>query len=302
VTRRDRVWLWVILGIYAAARIAQIFPDTIPTVVIVALHVLPPIAFTVLHGAKVYRLRGILSFIFLSLLIGNFLENLSILSGFPFGHYHFTDVMGPKILAVPILLGLAYVGMGYISWTVARVILGDAGEPLTGSRPVTRPLVAAFVMVAWDLSQEAIWSNLLGAWRWHEGGAYFGVPLSNFLGWYLTVYLIYQSFALLVRTAGATADTRLWQAPVLLYGISAAGNLLVPGPAGITTVTDASGTQWPVNGILGTSDLISVLLMGAFTLLAGVRLLDRRIEMSGFNHLLASPRRIFRNFGKTNIQ
>jgi putative membrane protein len=247
-------------------------------VVVVALHVLPPLAFALIHGALVYRLRGILTFILLSLAIGNLFENLSILTGFPFGRYHFTGVMGPKVFAVPILLGLAYVGMGYISWTVARVILGDAGQPLTGSRLVTRPLVAAFVMVAWDFSQDAIWSNLVHGWRWHEGGAYFGVPVSNFAGWYLTVYLIYQSFALLVRSKSADATTAgagLWRTAILFYGVSALGNLLVPGPPGVVAVTDAAGTVWPVSGILGTSALVSVLVMGAFALLAWVRLLDR---------------------------
>jgi len=267
-------WLWALLGTYAAVRVSQMLPGAIPMVIIVALHVLLPLTFAVIHGALVYSLRGILTFILLSLAIGNFLENLSIFTGFPFGHYHFTGVMGPKILAVPILLGLAYVGMGYLSWTLARVILGDAGQPLTGSRLVTRPLVAAFVMVAWDFSQDAIWSNFVHGWQWHDGGPYFGVPLSNFAGWYLTVYLIYQSFALVVRRKPGPFPVSFWRTAILFYGVSALGNLLVPGPPGVATVTDAAGTVWPVSGILGTSALVSVLVMGAFTLLAWVRLLD----------------------------
>jgi uncharacterized membrane protein len=166
--------------------------------------------------------------------------------------------------------------MGYISWTVARVVLGDAGEALTGSRLITRPLVAAFVMVAWDFSQEAVWSNLVHAWRWHQGGAFFGVPLTNFLGWYLTVYLIYQSFTLAIRPRKCSFDhAGLWQAAILFYGLSAAGNLLVPGPLGVETVIDATGTVWPIAGILGTSALVSIFMMGAFALLAWVRLVDR---------------------------
>jgi putative membrane protein len=271
---RYNAWLWALLGIYAAARASQMFPGAIPMVVVVALHVLPPLAFAVVHGARVYRLRGILTFILLSVAMGNFLENLSIFTGFPFGRYHFTDVMGPKVLAVPILLGLAYVGMGYVSWTVARVILGDAGEPLHGSRLVTRPLVAAFVMVAWDFSQEAIWSNFVHGWKWHDGGPYFGVPLSNFFGWYLTVYLIYQSFALALRRTSGPFPANFWRTAILFYGVSALGNLLVPGPAEVTSVVDAAGTVWPVSGIVGTSALVSVLVMGAFTLLAWVRLMD----------------------------
>jgi len=42
------------------------------------------------------------------------LSNLGVRTGFPFGHYSFTNLMGPKLFAVPILLGLAYVGMAYM--------------------------------------------------------------------------------------------------------------------------------------------------------------------------------------------
>jgi len=40
---------------------------------------------------------------------------------------------------------------------------------------------------------------------WQHGGAYFGVPLTDFLGWYLVVYVIYQLFALYLhgRSPGA---------------------------------------------------------------------------------------------------
>src|SRR5580700_133436 len=158
-----RPWIGLLLGLpvalYAAARLAQAFPDKVPMAAIVGLHVLLPLFFALIHGALVYRFRGILTFTLLCLAVGNLLENLSVLTGFPFGRYRFTDVMGPKLLHVPILLGLAYVGMGYLSWTVGRLILGDLQEPLSGSRVWTRPLVAAFVMVAWDLSMDPIWSN-----------------------------------------------------------------------------------------------------------------------------------------------
>src|SRR5580700_3725266 len=164
-----RVLLFALVLIYGAARVGQAFPDRIPMVAIVALHVLPALVFALVHGAVRYGVRGILIFTGLCLAIGNLTENLSILTGFPFGHYHFTDVMGPKIFQVPILLGLAYIGMGYCSWTVARVILGDAGQPLAGSRLVTRPLVAAFIMVAWDFSQDPVWANFVHGWQWHDG-------------------------------------------------------------------------------------------------------------------------------------
>ncbi len=277
--------LWFLVLIYAAARVAQAFPEKIPMLAIVAFHVLPPLAFTFLHGSLRYRPYGILVFTALCLAIGNLAENLSVLTGFPFGHYHFTEVMGPKLFHVPVLLGLAYVGMGYLSWTLGLIVVGERGNRLQGSRVVTLPLVAALVMVAWDLSMDPIWSNLVRGWIWHEGGAYYGVPVSNFLGWYLTVYLIYQSFALyLLRTSNSTPalPASHWQIAVLFYGVSALGNLFVIAPPGLVEMSDAAGTHWTVNGILGASALVSLFVMGAFTLLGWVRLTDQnRVPRAG---------------------
>ncbi|MGH9655339.1 MAG: carotenoid biosynthesis protein [Bryobacteraceae bacterium] len=179
------VWLWALVVLYGFARVTQAFPDNIPILVIVGLHVFTPLVFALVHGALGYGRRRILVFIALCLVIGNIFENLSIATGFPFGHYQFTSVMGPKLFQVPILLGLAYIGMGYVSWTLGIVLVGDLKRPLAGHRVVTVPLVAAFAMVGWDLSMDPIWSNLVHSWVWRNGGAYFGVPVSNFFGWYL---------------------------------------------------------------------------------------------------------------------
>jgi uncharacterized membrane protein len=58
------------------------------------------------------------------------------------------------------------------------------------------PLVASTLMVLWNASFDPIMSTIEGNWIWKDGGAYFGVPLSNFFGWFITVYLVFQSFAL----------------------------------------------------------------------------------------------------------
>jgi putative membrane protein len=204
-------------------------------------------------------------------------ENLGVLTGVPFGRYYFTDVMGPKLLHVPILLGLAYVGMGYLSWTLGHLITGNLRSPITGSRVVTLPLVAAFIMVAWDLSMDPIWSTVEHGWIWLNGGAYFGVPVVNFFGWYVTVYVIYQLFALYLRDR-ATIPDRLpasyWRLAVLFYGISAVGNILLVIPvAGPSLVTDASGAQWKLSDITGVCALVSIFIMGGFAVRAWGRLI-----------------------------
>src|SRR5580693_2481881 len=272
--------LWTLLVLYAFARVLQVFPSQVPLAAVVTLHVLPPIVFALIHGAMFYRTRGILIFFAICLVVGNIFENAGVRTGFPFGSYYFTDLMGPKLFAVPIQLGLAYLGMAYLSWTLARLILGGMRSPLEGSRVVTLPLVAAFIMVAWDFSQDPVWSTILHLWIWQQGGAYFGVPVSNFLGWYLTVYVFYQLFALYLRGRSVNSsafNSSYWNVAVLFYAVSAVGNILLALPlAGPSVVSDPTGALWRVSDITGTCALVSIFTMGVFAVMAWVRLSEQK--------------------------
>jgi uncharacterized membrane protein len=271
------------LLLYVLARICQLYADKLSILTIVMLHVVPPAVFALLHGSMLYRLKGILVFTTFCLGFGALFESISLRTGFPFGHYYFTDVMGPKVVNVPILLVLAYLGIGYLSWVLALLILGYVDKPLVGLRVIVLPLLASFIMVAWDVSMEPDWATLDRAWIWRSGGAYFGVPLSNFFGWYLTAYLFYQSFALYcsAKPAPSTPLSRsYWRTAVLFYGICAAGNLLIIRlPMAPPVVTDPSGRQWMTMSILGACMLMSLFVMGPIALLAWLRLKEREFEL-----------------------
>lgn len=268
--------LVALLLVYAFSRVLQIFTGQVPMVAIVALHVLPAAAFAWIHGALLYRLRGILAFFVICFVVGNVAENIGVRTGLPFGRYYFTDLMGPKLLVVPILLGLAYIGMAYVSWTLSRLILGQAESPVSAANVFVVPLIAAFLMVAWDLAMDSIWSTVLHAWIWQRGGAYFGVPISNFLGWYGTNFSIFLLFALYLKGRplnGSSLPPAYWHLAVGFYAVSAAGNLVLliprPNPA---VVSDPSGVQWRVADITGATAVVSIFVMGAFVLLAGAKL------------------------------
>jgi uncharacterized membrane protein len=272
--------LGTLIGLYAVSRVLQLFAGRVPTLAVVAFHVIPAALFALLHGALRYRLSGILAFFTICLLVAGISENVGVWTGYPFGRYYFTDLMGPKILVVPVFLALAYVGMGYISWTLGRIIIGDASLPLTRQMIVTVPLVASFLMVAWDMAMDPVWSTVMNAWIWLDGGPYFGVPISNFFGWYLINFVIYVVFALYLRRRSdlsAHLPSQYWFSAVLFYAISAGGNilLLIPRP-GPRVVFDPAGVQWRVADITANAAVISVFTMGGFALIAGLRVFDRK--------------------------
>ncbi|HEX7515483.1 MAG TPA: carotenoid biosynthesis protein [archaeon] len=50
---------------------------------------------------------------------------------------------------------------------------------------------AAFLMVMWDLGIDPTASTFLSEWVWQIPGACFGVPISNFFGWFLFVFIFF---------------------------------------------------------------------------------------------------------------
>jgi putative membrane protein len=271
--------LTLILAAYACARILEVVHSPVPRLAVVALNVLSAMAFAFAHGARHYRLRGILVFAAICTVVGNFSENLSVLTGFPFGRYYFAELMGPKLFHVPVLLGLAYIGMAYVSWTLARLIVGRPFAPLAGSRMVALPLAASFIMVAWDLAQDPVWGTVLHGWVWLDGGPWFGVPVSNYLGWFLIVFTIYLLFALYLCRNPVPAiakDGGFWRMAVLFYSFCAAGNAMQTIPSAVPAiVADPTGRLWHVSDITAASALISVFVMGAFAAFAWIRLIEQ---------------------------
>ena len=253
ITRWQTFLLWTALLLYAQGRICQLYPDRISIQLIVFLQVVPPAVLALVHGSILYGVRGMSAFATFCLGIGAASESLSLRTGFPFGHYYFTNLMGPKFLQVPILLILAYLGIGYCSWVLSLLILGYRNRTLAGTGLVSVPLLASLIMVAWDLSMEAIWSTIDRAWIWRDGGSFYGVPVSNFVGWYFTGFLFYQAFALYCRSTVVQPplySPSYWRAAILCYGICAGGNLLIFKDGLFPpAVTDASGRQW-MSGIL----------------------------------------------------
>src|SRR5215472_4069620 len=154
-----------------------------------------------LHGAFLYGLRVVLVLFIISVTITFAVENMGTATGFPFGHYHF-EVGGrlPHVGSIPIIVGPLWFGAGYFSWVVASTLLDGADRRL--DRPlnvIALPIIAAFVMTQWDVVMDRSESTIAKVWIWHEGGADFGVPLSNYLGWLFTSWLFFQAFAYYLR-------------------------------------------------------------------------------------------------------
>jgi len=238
------------------------------------------IACAVVHAGFSYGPRHALVLFIICVAVTFAMENIGVVTGLPFGNYHFAVDAGlPRIGRIPIIVGPLWFGAGYFSWVVASILLDGGDRRLDRPRDVIAlPVVAAFVMTQWDLVMDRSESTIAKVWIWHDGGADFGVPLSNYLGWLLTSWLVFQAFALHLRSrrAGLHPDepqSRKLQAIAILFYVSLGLTHIIPWAMGQSgEVVDATGKTWQIHDLRETTVAIMLLTMFFSGLLAALRL------------------------------
>jgi uncharacterized membrane protein len=238
------------------------------------------IACALVHAGFFYGSRPALVLFIICIAITFTMENIGVATGFPFGNYHFAiDARLPRVGSIPIIVGPLWFGAGYFSWIVASILLDGADRRL--DRPfnvIALPVVAAFVMTQWDLVMDRSESTLAKVWIWHDGGADFGVPLSNYLGWLLTSWLFFQAFAFYLRRRIAASSlsarqTRKLQLIAILFYVSAGLTHIVPWAMGQSgDVADAAGTTWQIHDLRETTVAIMLFTMFFSAMLAALHL------------------------------
>ncbi len=106
-------------------------------------------------------------------------ERLSIATGWPFGRYHYTNSLQPQIAGIPTLVPMAWFAMAVPARETVHAALGRR------SNRVSRVVAGAAALTAWDLFLDPQMTGE-GYWQWARRGAYRGIPISNYVGWFVT--------------------------------------------------------------------------------------------------------------------
>jgi uncharacterized membrane protein len=175
------------------------------------------VLFAVVHCAACAGWKRTGLFFIITALISYLLEEIGVRTGWVYGLYHYSDMLGPKAGHVPVLIPLAWFMMVYPSWVVARSLLRGV-EALTVRGLVALSLVAAMVMTAWDMVMDPPMAAA-GNWTWEQGGGYFGVPFQNYVGWLMTTFWVYLGAGLLLEKWAAGVKKSLAMMPVVVYGV-----------------------------------------------------------------------------------
>jgi uncharacterized membrane protein len=166
----------------------------------------------------------------LSTCVGGGSEWLSLSTGLPFGHYSYTALLGPMLWGgLPVLVPLAWFTACASSLLLAHRL---------ASRPVLVVACASLLVTLYDLVLDPAMTTGFAAWQWHGSGAYYGIPLTNFLAWFVVSALIVAVLSLACRGWRPNGSPHaVWL--YLAQGALPAGLALLYGRTGATVLWGA---------------------------------------------------------------
>ncbi|MGH7779865.1 MAG: carotenoid biosynthesis protein [Candidatus Binataceae bacterium] len=170
-----------------------------------------------------FGVRTTILFTILTYIVALACEWSSVHNGFPFGLYHYLDATRGRelwIIGVPFMDSLSFTFLGFASYTVALLLcspLYRSGWDLRilDTWKIRRAprvwLMAALFMVMIDMIVDPLsvlgdkW--FLGKIFWYDPpGPHFGVPISNYLGWYFVAAITIPIFLVLDATLNRGAQ------------------------------------------------------------------------------------------------
>lgn len=210
---------------------------------LVAAAMLSMLAICIWHSVVVKGVRATAAFFVICILVSWFCEYIGHNKGWFFGQYHYTETLGPAIGGVPILITITwslviYTAFMLIDWLVG--MKGEVGARTWWGRTAWSALMAAAtatLVCAWDLivdplATSGVWWTAAGKdpwWYWLHGGPYLrelpgkpgmgmpGVPIGNFVGWWLAPFFIVFVFYLFFQRANRVSGSLLNVIPLSVY-------------------------------------------------------------------------------------
>jgi uncharacterized membrane protein len=149
-------------------------------------------------------------------------EFSSTRTGIPFGLYHYTeDTRGHELFIanVPLMDSLSFTFLAYASFCLARLVWARRAPSVTALTLLSGALMMLLDVVIDPLAVRGDRWFLGRIFYYPQGGPYFGVPLSNFLGWFVVGVAGVGGYLRLRRTPKTDALTRVWPGIALYYAV-----------------------------------------------------------------------------------
>lgn len=166
-----------------------------------------------------FGVRRAVLFIGAGYLIAWLSEVSSINNGIPYGYYYYIEATRGRelwVLGVPFMDSLSYVFLAYAGYSMAVLVVSPvirAGgflyilETMKIRRSIRTAILGAAFFVYLDIIIDPV---ALKGGKWFlgqiygypHGGAYFGVPISNFVGWFIVGFAMIYALQTIDRYLG----------------------------------------------------------------------------------------------------
>jgi putative membrane protein len=221
-----RKWIVYLLVMYAALTVVMQYQMNIVRSVpffLVPLATINGFMIALLHAKERMNWNRALWLLVSAFVVSLAFESVGVLTGWVYGPYHYTDKLGYLFLGlVPLIIPVAWFMMMYPSFVISNWIV-PARSPM---RLVVVSAVGALIMTAWDVVMDPVMVQG-GHWVWEVQGAYFGIPLQNFSGWWLTTFVTFLCFVWLAKPELPNrTEGRFDRQIIVLFIITSLGNIV----------------------------------------------------------------------------
>lgn len=195
-TLKGRMLVWLMAAIVAGILVFSLATGLPKQGVEFIVMPLVGVAFCLASAIYLAGQRAAFLFLGVTVVLSWIAEELGVRTGFIFGDYYYTPLLGPKLGSVPLVIPLYWFMIVYISYILANLM--SEGTPvasprLTPVRILLRSLLTGLLATNYDLSFDPYMSQVVKAWIWEHpnpNSSFFNVPFHNFYGWLVTAFLI----------------------------------------------------------------------------------------------------------------
>jgi putative membrane protein len=212
--------------------------------------------FALLHAGQRLGWKQAVGLCGLTFIVSLTFESVGVATGLIYAPYHYSQNLGPMFLnLVPLIIPVAWFMMIYPSFVIADWLIPAGWEQWR--RLLSVAAIGGLVMTAWDVVGDPV-AVAHGSWAWEVNGPYFGIPLQNFWGWWLTTFVVFALYLLWTRRHERTgSDAGFDRLAVVFYAVKVLGDLLyavlrdMGGPA---LVGFFAVTPWVTMGWIAMND------------------------------------------------
>ncbi|MFD1887451.1 carotenoid biosynthesis protein [Paenibacillus wenxiniae] len=148
---------------------------------------------------------------------GMALEWIGVHTGWPFGEYEYSSILGSLVFGVPWTLGFAWIAV-----VSSGILLASGSQRADSMRArLLRALQVGVWIIILDLVLDPV-ADARGFWSWGSDSGFYGVPWSNFIAWFIVGGMLSLTIPIIrLSPSVARQAVFLYQGILLMFGLLA---------------------------------------------------------------------------------